>query len=400
MRAPNSTKSNVHIQFFSNKYSINQLNPFEVPKTVINFVKFLKNPNNMKKITNALLLTLMLFVFTGCASLFMGNKEIVHFNTPQKGANVLINGKKVGATPLTMKVRKKLSKQVVQFQHQNCKSKEEKIKKDFVLGSIFSQVFIPIDLMTGAAVDYQKNFYYADLKCSDNQPTSQNKKDGYYFINENMDTIPCGPFLEVKRKDIITHIATKTNSEMMNENDNGNKEYLTFELLNGKKETLPARKVKEFKIIEVYNKRFPIIPFKTGEQYLSKHYILTPYALDKNKTKKFHMELLLREGNYKIMKHIILEERGGMVLDKNNRAHYTTLRKTHVYYFLYENDTQLAEINNKNCLEHINKYFPTNKPLISVLKKKSKMTELERYVYGCKGSLPDRVYYFETVTSH
>ncbi|MGE0077365.1 MAG: PEGA domain-containing protein [Bacteroidales bacterium] len=354
----------------------------------------------MKKTFSAILLVFMAFVFSSCASLFMGNKEVVYFNSSQKDANVLINGKKVGTTPLTLKIRKKLSKQVVQFQKQNCTSKEEKIKKDFVLGSLFSQVLIPIDLLSGAAVDYQKNFYYADLKCNNDRQASYSKKDGYYYINENMDTIPCSPFLDIKRKDIITHIATKTNSEMMNENNNGNREYLTFELLNGRKETISAKKVKEFKTIEVYNKRFPIIPFKTGTQYLSKHYVLTSYQLDNKKTRRFHMEQLLQEGNYKLMKHIILEERGYNNYNEKGRVSQTTLRKTRVYYFLYENDTQLAIITNKNCLDYIGKYFPTKKQLINVLKKKRKMTEVERYVYGCKGSLPDRVYYFETVTSH
>lgn len=341
-------------------------------------------------------MAVLVLSFTSCASLFLGNKAVVHFDSAQQDVDVLVNGKKIGTTPLTLKVRKKLSKQVVEFRKQNCTPEQQKIKKEFVWSSLFSQVFIPIDLMTGAAVNYKKNFYYSDLKCSNDNPIKANKKDRYYIITENMDTLLCNPFIKIKGDDIITHMFTKGPSDVMNENDRGHNEYVMFELLNGSSTSLPLKKVREFKIIEVYSKRFPIIPFKTGTDFLTKHYVLTSYTLNNKSQKPVHMELLLSKGNYRLMKHIIIEEHTYSNFDVTAKRTSTThSRISHVFYFLFENGNQIAELNNKNCLAMVSKYFSTNSKLITRLKKRPKMEEVERYVYNRKGRLPDRIYYFE-----
>ena len=59
----------------------------------------------IKKRISIILMTLILLIITGCASIITGSKRLVLFETDPSGAKVFVNGFEKGKTPVQLKVR-------------------------------------------------------------------------------------------------------------------------------------------------------------------------------------------------------------------------------------------------------------------------------------------------------
>lgn len=57
------------------------------------------------KRNSTILITLVLLISTGCASIITGSKRLVLFETDPSGAKVFVNGFEKGKTPVQLKVR-------------------------------------------------------------------------------------------------------------------------------------------------------------------------------------------------------------------------------------------------------------------------------------------------------
>jgi len=103
-----------------------------------------------------------MLIMTGCASVFKGQDQILSFSSEPDGATVRIDGKVVGQTPMSTKV-KKSSVDSISIEKDGFKTETMAPEKRFdnvAFLNIFWD-FSTTDLITGAAYEYQpSNFHY------------------------------------------------------------------------------------------------------------------------------------------------------------------------------------------------------------------------------------------------
>ena len=58
----------------------------------------------MKKSVSLLMIVMVLFLFTSCATVFKGNSSKVKFNSDPQGARIFINGEYYGETPQKLRL--------------------------------------------------------------------------------------------------------------------------------------------------------------------------------------------------------------------------------------------------------------------------------------------------------
>ena len=61
----------------------------------------------MRSIFNILVLLVLIFLISGCATIFKGNSSVVDFSTKPSGADVYVNGFNRGKTPINLKLESK-----------------------------------------------------------------------------------------------------------------------------------------------------------------------------------------------------------------------------------------------------------------------------------------------------
>ena len=59
----------------------------------------------MKKMT-LIMLVCTAFIFNGCATLLTGTSDDISFASNPSGADIMVNGLKVGKTPATIKIKR------------------------------------------------------------------------------------------------------------------------------------------------------------------------------------------------------------------------------------------------------------------------------------------------------
>ena len=115
----------------------------------------------MKTIVTVGIASTMLLM-TGCASVFKGQDQILSFTSEPDGATVRIDGKVVGQTPMSTKV-KKSSVDSISIEKDGFKTETMAPEKRFD-NVAFLNIFWDLsttDLITGAAYEYQpSNFHY------------------------------------------------------------------------------------------------------------------------------------------------------------------------------------------------------------------------------------------------
>lgn len=116
----------------------------------------------MKKLAIAAAAVLML---SGCATVFKGNDQAVNFQSEPAGAEVYIDGKLMGMTPVTLKLRKNAydSIMIKKDGYQTQTGVLEKKYDGVALINIFWDLSTT-DMISGAAFEYVPNSYMFSLK--------------------------------------------------------------------------------------------------------------------------------------------------------------------------------------------------------------------------------------------
>lgn len=102
----------------------------------------------------AILLASIFFFFTGCATLEKGTHESVDFDSDPSGADVYVNGDRMGSTPVTLKLESKTI-QRVEFKKSGYRSKNYTITNHIVTKWVIFDVILGVapvivDAVTGA----------------------------------------------------------------------------------------------------------------------------------------------------------------------------------------------------------------------------------------------------------
>ena len=120
---------------------------------------------------NSVILTILIFVLAGCATVFKGSDQAISFNSEPEGAQVVIDGIPMGMTPTSLSLKKNKFKTVL-------------FKKDgfhtqsMALGTNYDAIALlnvfwdssTTDLITGNAYEYAPNSYFVKLREDDEAP--------------------------------------------------------------------------------------------------------------------------------------------------------------------------------------------------------------------------------------
>lgn len=102
---------------------------------------------------------------TGCATIFKGSDQVLTITSDPDGATVRIDGKPVGVTPLSTKVKKN-SADSIMIEKEGYRTETMPLDKKFdgiTLLSIFWDLGTT-DFVTGAAYEYQPSTYHFKMK--------------------------------------------------------------------------------------------------------------------------------------------------------------------------------------------------------------------------------------------
>ena len=118
----------------------------------------------MRKMLIIGIVTIALFC-TGCCSVIKKGEQTVTFKSEPEGAQVLIDGKPMGVTPLSVSLKKNAYDTVMikKIGYTTQSVPLEKKYDGFALLNVFWD-FSTTDLITGAAYEYRPNQYYFELK--------------------------------------------------------------------------------------------------------------------------------------------------------------------------------------------------------------------------------------------
>jgi uncharacterized protein YceK len=107
---------------------------------------------------------------TGCCTVIKKAEQTVTFDSVPDGAQVLIDGRPMGTTPLSVSLKKN-AYDTVMIKKSGYVTQTKPLEKKydgFALLNIFWD-FSTTDLITGAAYEYQPNQYYFELKKQEEQ---------------------------------------------------------------------------------------------------------------------------------------------------------------------------------------------------------------------------------------
>ena len=128
----------------------------------INFGNSMKLTMKSAFITCVAASTLLL---SGCATVFKGSDQVLTITSDPDGATVRIDGKPVGVTPLSTKVKKN-SADSIMIEKEGYRTETMPLDKKYdgiALLSIFWDLSTT-DFITGAAYEYQPSTYHFKMK--------------------------------------------------------------------------------------------------------------------------------------------------------------------------------------------------------------------------------------------
>lgn len=142
----------------------------------------------MKKANHFLVLAVIM-ISTSCATLFTGTRQNVSIDSNPQGADIIIDGQKMGTTPAKIKVDRELDALLyggkeIQFELEGYKKIGYEL--DARLNSVaiinfFNPVFWGIDIVTGAVTKYDNyyNFQLRPLKFNNTQSITESNMEKY-----------------------------------------------------------------------------------------------------------------------------------------------------------------------------------------------------------------------------
>jgi len=101
---------------------------------------------------------------SGCATVISGTTQTLTFNSEPSGAEVYLDGARVGTTPVSLSVKKN-KKDSVMIQKEGYKAVSRDITKSYdpvTILSIFWD-YSTTDMISGAAFEYEPNSYFVEL---------------------------------------------------------------------------------------------------------------------------------------------------------------------------------------------------------------------------------------------
>ncbi|MFI5152570.1 MAG: PEGA domain-containing protein [Chitinophagales bacterium] len=139
-----------------------------------------------KSVTQFVVLALISMIFTQCATIISGSRQIISIESEPKKAKLLIDGIDVGYTPYATKLARRSTHQI-ELQLEGYETYHMKITKT-VNGWIFGNILIgglvgiAIDGATGSMFSLRPSDVYAQMNANPGSKTSlQHKSDGLYF---------------------------------------------------------------------------------------------------------------------------------------------------------------------------------------------------------------------------
>lgn len=286
---------------------------------------------------------------SSCATLLHGSREVLYFNSFPSGATVAVNGKEAGKTPLSIKRRRRYTKEIVTMKKDGYETDSFRIKhKTIAFSSLLSGYFLPVDLISSAAIRYKDIYWERNLTRTDGQAETF-KKNIYeypYAITTSNDTVwllgmqntfrDAYTRNEIHDKDITVTVAST-----------GQRVHMT--------------NVKEARTIGKQEERWGILFLK--KKY-SKQYWTYESGHNVGSHKDADFYRLCDYGNYKLMESYEAESNTTKTnFGNGNRTEITT---TTIYIDLYvmSKENQLLETINKNNYKQVlQKYFSSNSEL-------------------------------------
>jgi len=112
-----------------------------------------------------LLVVAGLVLTSGCASIIKGTSQTVTFNSDPDDVTVIIDGKKFGVTPLSVKLKKSKYSNVI-FMKKGYKSRPLALQSRFDGVALINIAWDlgTTDLITGAIYEYNPSSYYVELR--------------------------------------------------------------------------------------------------------------------------------------------------------------------------------------------------------------------------------------------
>jgi len=118
----------------------------------------------MRSLKN-IFLGLCVLLLCSCATIISGTNQAITFDSIPQGAEIIIDGQRVGVTPLTVKL-KKSAKSVVMVKKEGFQTVSRDLNKSFDPVGVLN-VFWDLsttDALTGAWQKYEQNSYFIELQ--------------------------------------------------------------------------------------------------------------------------------------------------------------------------------------------------------------------------------------------
>lgn len=130
-----------------------------------------------------------LFLLSSCATLFSDSNDTIEFTSEPSGAQVFINGKLVGKTPLKEDVRRStFDTAKVVIRHPNFKPHSFTLNKTLTTAAIFNLSSVlswATDATTGKAFKYSPNSYFIDLSNPATGSVIENSAFRFVMVNHS-----------------------------------------------------------------------------------------------------------------------------------------------------------------------------------------------------------------------
>jgi len=119
----------------------------------------------MKKVLLIVLVLTMLFVVSGCATVLKGSKQSVSIDSNPAGAEVFVDGSRVGTTPVAVDLKKNKHSSIKVIKD-GYEPQQQPLQKEYDMISILNAFWdwSTTDLITGNAFQYAPDAYYFNLQ--------------------------------------------------------------------------------------------------------------------------------------------------------------------------------------------------------------------------------------------